>query len=47
MERPALGARPAHVGRAVLARAGWQVALGLLAGIIFTMVWELFRSAVG
>lgn len=46
--RMALGARAAHVGRAVLTRAGWQVALGLLAGIIFTMIWDavLFSGQV-
>ena len=38
--RMALGARGTHVGRAVLARAAWQVALGLLTGIICTMIWD-------
>ena len=42
------GARAVHIGRAVLVRACWQVALGLLAGIIFTMIWDavLFSGRV-
>ena len=46
--RMALGARASHVGRAVMARAGWQVALGLLAGIVCTMIWDavLFSGRV-
>jgi predicted permease len=46
--RMALGARAGHIGRAVLARACWQVALGLLAGIVCTMIWDavLFSGRV-
>ena len=46
--RKALGAQARHVGGAVLIRASWQVALGLLAGIICTMIWDavLFSGRV-
>ena len=46
--RMALGARAAHIGRTVVVRASWQAALGLLAGIIFTMTWDavLFSGRV-
>jgi putative ABC transport system permease protein len=46
--RIALGARAAHIGRAVVVRASWQAAPGLLAGIIFTMIWDavLFSGRV-
>jgi ABC-type antimicrobial peptide transport system permease subunit len=38
--RMALGARPAHVRRIILGRAGMQVAMGLGLGILGTMAWS-------
>ena len=38
--RMALGAQRTHVTRIVLQRATWQVALGLVMGIICTVVWD-------
>jgi predicted permease len=46
--RLALGAQATHVGRSVVVRACGQVALGLFAGIICTMIWDavLFSGGV-
>jgi putative ABC transport system permease protein len=38
--RMALGAHTGHVTRIVLVRATWQVAAGLMFGIICTMIWD-------
>lgn len=38
--RMALGAQQTHVARIVLQRATWHVTLGLLAGVICTIIWD-------